>query len=84
MRRPRVEMAGRRALQQRLRGVDAEAAGRVPFTGAGVRRMVILATGLVLAGLLLLSGREVMARQRAAVAASATARWMSATKALRR
>jgi hypothetical protein len=55
--------------------------GRVPFTGAGVRRMVILATGLVLAGLLLLSGREIVGRQRAV---TATSRWMSATRALRR
>jgi hypothetical protein len=55
--------------------------GRVPFTGAGVRRMVILATCLVLAGLLLLSGREIVGRQRAV---TATSRWMSATRALRR
>jgi hypothetical protein len=42
---------------------------------------VIMATGLVLAGLLLLSGREIIGRQRAV---TATSRWMSATRALRR
>jgi hypothetical protein len=41
------------------------AQGRLSFTGASVRKWVILATALVLAGLLLLSGREVLSRQRA-------------------